>query len=532
MNMEMITFKINDMEIEAPAGTTILEAARNAGIDIPTLCYLKNINEIGACRMCVVEVKGARTLMSACTTPVAPGMEVWTDSEKAVASRKQTLTLLCESHHLDCEYCPRYSDCELHAMFVRYGIRARKIGAFAVEPNLDKTAPHLVRDVNRCLMCRRCVAACHAQGVDAIAVLGRGNDACIGAPLGLGSSECIHCGQCITACPTGALFERDETHALRCALEYRDKHVVGIVEPPVWAALGEAFHEETGVNVRGKLAAFLRRIGFEKVYDLSREDDGRMAELRQRIAALRQTPDAGAVQTLKTGAATGTDQTPPDKCARASAPLISAACPGFLSYVSLHKPDWADSMSDLLYPAASVAGNLRQRSAQELGVSPTDIVIVSISACTAQKALKAPDVDLTITTRELAKALRTACVSLSTSLNVWRSLPDEPYDNEEAPKRAFMPLPPSAPGVKDVALELDGTPVKACVVSGFSEGLKLLDAVQKGEASYDYIEVRACPGGCLSGGGQPRHDKPLQNEVCLAALRAKALAHAGSCNKK
>lgn len=488
--METITLKINGQEIEAQAGSTILEAARTAGIDIPTLCYLKGVNEPGACRMCVVEVQNARTLMAACTTTVTPGMEVWTDSEKAVASRRKTLSLLCANHHLDCEYCPRYADCELYSLFVRYGIRAKKLGAFSVEPDLDQTAPHLVRDVNRCLLCRRCTAACHAQGVDAIAVLGRGMESRVGAPLGLGSSNCIHCGQCIAACPTGALFERDETHALRCALEYRDKHVVALVEPPVWAALGEAFQEPMGTNVRGKLAAFLRRIGFERIYDLSREPDGRREELSDHLKADVPTP------------------------------LISAACPAFASYVKQTNPAWAEYVSSLAYPAAAAAGAIRARSAEALGVAPADIVVVSISGCTAQKAAPASDVDLTITTRELIKALRTACVSLSTSLNVWRGLPEEAFDNDDAEKQILLPLPLPEPGVKDVELTLDGRTVKACVVSGFSEGLKLL---QTGMGDYDYIEVRACPGGCLSGGGQPRHREPVQNQICLAAQRAEGL---------
>ena len=491
--MEKITLKINGQDVETESGSTILEAARSAGIDIPTLCYLKGVNQIGACRMCVVEVKNARTLMAACTTKAAPGMEVWTESEQVVESRRQTLSLLCANHHLDCEYCPRYSDCELHALFVRYGIRAKKLGAFAMEPDLDKTAPHLVRDANRCLLCRRCVAACHAQGIDAIAILGRGQDARVGAPLGLGSSNCIHCGQCVTACPTGALFEQDETHALRCALEYKDKHVVGIVEPPVWAALGEAFQEPMGVNVRGKLAAFLQRIGFELVWDLCREPDGRWEELRAHLQQSGQTP------------------------------LVSAACPAFASYCEQNRPAWNEWRSKLAHPAAAVAGNIRERSAKRLGVDEQDIVVVSISACIAQKAAQAPQVDCSITSRELVKLLRTACVSLSTSLDVWRSLPEETYDNETSAVRSFLPLPDPEGGIVKTRLERDGAAVSACVVSGLAEGLRLLDESQNGGAHYDYIEVRACPGGCLAGGGQPRHSRPLQNEVCVAAERKKAL---------
>lgn len=492
--MEMITLKINGCEVQAEAGATILEAARANGIDIPTLCYLKEVNEIGACRMCVVEVKNARTLMAACTTSVAPGMEVWTESEKVVASRRQTLSLLCANHHLDCEYCPRYLDCELHSLFVRYGLRAKKIGAFAVEPDLDQTAPHLVRDVDRCVMCRRCVAACHGQGIDAIAVLGRGSDSAVGAPLGLGNSNCIHCGQCITACPTGALFERDGTHAFRCVLEHPHEHVIAIVEPPVWAAVGEAFQEPVGTGVRGKLAAFLRRIGVELVYDLSREDDGRLAEIREHLRS------GGCV------------------------PFLSAACPAFTSCIEKNLPEWRENISQLPPPAFAAAQDIRSRSARKLGVDPQEIRIISISACTGQKAVTASGVDLAVTTRELVKMLRTACVSMSTSLQVWNALPEEPFDNDdrEMPP-ALMPLPLPEGGVKDVQLDLDGVAVNACVVSGSAHGIRLLRDVADGRAFYDYIEVRACPGGCLAGGGQPRHTHPLQNEMCLAAERANGI---------
>jgi len=269
--------------------------------------------------------------------------------------------------------------------------------------------------------------------------------------------------------------------------------VVGIVEPPVWAALGEAFQEPLGVNVRGKLAAFLRRIGFELIFDLSREENGRLEELR---AYQQNAPKT---------------------------PLVSAACPAFTSYCERERPAWAEWHSKLAHPAAAVAGQIRKESAERLGVAEEDIVVVSVSACIAQKAAPAPSVDLSITTRELIKLLRTACVSLSTSLDVWRSLPEEAYDNESSGNRSFLPLPTSEGGLVETVLERDCVSAKACVVSGLARGLRLLEDVRNGRADYDYIEVRACPGGCLAGGGQPRHSRPLQNEVCVADIRKRAL---------
>ena len=390
--MEQVTLKINDIPVEVPAGTTILEAARTAGIQIPTLCYLKEINQEGACRMCVVEVKGARTLMSACTTAVSTGMEVKTHSEAVLSFRRHTLELLCANHHLDCEYCPRYSDCELHALLRSHGIPAKKIGQFYMEPQFDKTAHHLIRDANRCLLCRRCVAVCRKQGVEAIALLGRGETTRIGAPLGVGNSNCVHCGQCTTVCPTGALVERDGTRAVRVALAHKDRHPIAIVAPEVWAAVGESFQEKIGVNCRGKLAAFLRRVGFEKVYDLSR---------------------------FPAEAGTG---------------KISSACPSVTAYIRQKFPELLPLVSEAPIPAEQAAAEYRKQAARDLGVSQDSVVVVSVSPCTAEKAEQGGNIDVPITTRELVNLLRDASVSRSTALNVWRHLGDEFYDNEDAPR--------------------------------------------------------------------------------------------------
>ena len=497
--MEMITCTINGQEVSAPAGSTILEAARIAGIRIPTLCYLKGINDIAACRMCVVEVTRARTLMAACTTAITPGMEIQTHSPKVVASRRRTLTLLCEDHHLDCEFCPRFSDCELHTLFVEHGIADRRIGAFSKAPDLDQTAPHLVRDTSRCVMCRRCVSACKAQGIHAIDILGRGVDATIGSPFGLGQSNCIHCGACIAACPTGALYTVNKVPALRRVLEYKDRRVVAIVSPEVWAALGESFRDPIGTNARGKTAAFLRAVGFDGVYDLSREDDGRMAELKEFLAQ-------------RSGGEDGAH------------PLISSMDPAVVSYAEQNHPFWEGWLSRLPYPAAAVAGRIRTESAARLGCAPEDIVIVSVSGSVAQKAAPSPDIDISLTTRELAKYLRIASISLSTSIEVWRRIEPEAYDNEERPVTAFLPLPAPEGGAIETDLLIDGTPVKACVVSGLVNGLQYLADVGEGRIACDYLEIHANVGGALAGGGQPRHDRPLSNEICIAAERAKALA--------
>lgn len=457
----MVKLKINDIPVEAPAGTTVLDAARRIGISIPTLCYLREINHEGACRMCVVEVKGARTLMSACTTAVSEGMEVQTHSETVLASRRHTLELLCANHHLDCEYCPRYSDCELHALLRDHGIPAKKLGQFYMKPQLDQTAPHLVRDTNRCLLCRRCVAVCHKQGVDAIALLGRGETTRVGAPLGVGNSNCVHCGQCTAVCPTGALVERDDTRLVRIALGHKDKHPVAIVAPAVWAAIGESFQDGTGVHNRSKLAAFLRRAGFERVYDLSR------------------FPASG-------GRSAG----------------ISSTCPSVACFIRRNFPGMEECVSGAAIPAAQAAGEYRKRAAEELGVPEAEIVVVSISSCTAEKAEKGTGVDVSITTRELVSLLRSACVSRSTALNVWRHLSGEAYDNED-----------------DASLP----PVQAAQVSGLDRVGELLRAIRRGERPSEDVTLWACPGGCVNGGGQPRQKADVHNFEDLAAQRSAAL---------
>ena len=522
----MITCTINGQEVTAPAGTTILEAARLAGIRIPTLCYLKGINEIAACRMCVVEVTRARTLMAACTTQITPGMEIQTHSPKVVASRRRTLTLLCQDHHLDCEYCPRFSDCELHTLFVEHAIPDRRIGDYSRSPDLDQTAPHLIRDTSRCILCRRCVSTCRAQGIHAIDILGRGRDAAIGSPFGLGNSNCIHCGACIAACPTGALFTTNEVPALRRALEYKDRHVIALIEPAVYAALGESFREPIGTDARGKTAAFLRAVGFEGVYDLSREDDGRLAELRAVFLHPESCSDSGIPSDSSSKACF--NEGFPDGCADTAGtrrfPLISSVDPAVVSYAELNHPAWESHLSRLPYPAAAVAGRIRQESAERLGCRPEEVVIVSVSGSVAQKAKPDPEIDIQLTTRELAKYLRIASVSLSTSLEVWRRIEPAAYDNEDRPVTTFLPLPDPEGAPVETELLLDGTRVKACVVSGLVNGLQYLEAIKQGRVSCDYLEIWANTGGPLAGGGQPRHDRPLANELCVAAQRAKALA--------
>ena len=269
--MENVTIKINGVEVSAPAGSTILEAARYAGIEIPTLCYLKDINEIGACRMCVVEVKGARSLVAACVYPINPGMEVFTNSPAVQQSRKKTLQLLLSNHDRSCLSCVRSGNCELQTLCKELGVDDDGYyDGYKPHYELDTSAAHMVRDNNKCILCRRCVAAC--EKCQSIAVIGaneRGFKTSIGSAfeMGLGETSCVSCGQCIAVCPVGAIYEKDSTQEIFDAINDPDKFVAVQVAPAVRAALGEEFGYEMGTPVQGQMAAALRRLGFDKVFD-------------------------------------------------------------------------------------------------------------------------------------------------------------------------------------------------------------------------------------------------------------------------
>ena len=281
--MENIKIMLNGRAARAPAGSTILEAARFNDIAIPTLCYLKDKNCIAACRVCVVEVKGARGPVPSCVTVISPDMEILTDSPEVTESRRRTLDLLCANHRMDCEYCPRYSDCELHALFRQYGIDERDYNPYAMEPELDESAAHLVRDRSKCVLCRRCVAACRGQHMDIIGVLGRGYRTQIAPPRPLAATSCIGCGQCIASCPTGTLAERDDTQRVRNAINH-GQHVIAAVTPYVGAELGELFEEKIGTSVKGKAIAALRRMGFAKC--LTRASRARQSRRRKKASWL------------------------------------------------------------------------------------------------------------------------------------------------------------------------------------------------------------------------------------------------------
>ncbi|MFR4439338.1 MAG: [FeFe] hydrogenase, group A, partial [Hungatella sp.] len=406
--MENITMKINGIEVSAPKGSTILEAARLAHIEIPTLCFLREINEIGACRICVVEVKGARSLVASCVHPVSEGMEVWTNTPKVLDSRRKTLQLILSDHDKKCLSCVRSDNCELQKLCRELGVDDEDY--YQGERNvtcIDDSAAHMIRDNSKCILCRRCVAVCEkVQGIGVIGANERGFATNIGSAfkMGLGETSCVSCGQCIAICPTGALQEKEAIDDVLAAIAAPSKHVIVQTAPAVRAALGEAFGLPMGTNTQGKMVSALRRIGFDKVFDTN----------------------FGADLTIMEEAHEFLDRVQNDGIL----PMITSCSPGWIKYCEHYFPDMTENLSSCKSPQQMFGAIAKSYYAERNGLRPEDIVSVSIMPCTAKKfeigrndqaANGVPDVDYSLTTRELARMIKRV------GLN-FLSLPDEEFD--------------------------------------------------------------------------------------------------------
>lgn len=532
--MENVNLKINGLDVSAPAGSTILEAAHIAGIKIPTLCFLKDINEIGACRMCIVEVKGARNLVAACVHPINEGMEVRTNTPQLLEARKRTLELILSDHDKKCLSCVRSGKCELQALCQELGVADENY--FAGEANhyeLDTSAAHMVRDNNKCILCRRCSAVCEkSQAVGVIGPNQRGFATFIGSPfeMGLGETSCVSCGQCIAACPTGALYEKDFIDDVLAAIEDPKKHVVVQPAPSVRAALGEEFGYPMGTDVEGKMAAALRRIGFDKVFDTDYSADLTIVEEANEF-----------VDRVKNGGVL---------------PMMTSCSPGWVKYCEHYFPDLLDHLSSCKSPQQMFGAVTKTYYAKKAGIDPKDIVCVSVMPCTAKKfeigrddqdAAGVPDVDISITTRELARLIRKVGID-------FQSLPDEGFDDplgestgagvifgatggvmEAALRTAVETLTGEelksveftevrgTEGIKEATYHVADMDVKVAVASGLSNAKQILEKVRAGEADYHFIEIMCCPGGCVNGGGQPQVHAEVRNFEDVRAIRAKVL---------
>lgn len=531
--MELVTVKINGVPYEVPADSTILEAARFAGIDIPTLCYLKDINQIGACRMCMVEVKGARSLVAACVYPVNDGMEVFTNTPKVQESRRMTLELLLSVHERKCLTCERSGNCELQKLCNDMGIEEdeRFSGALPAGDK-DMSTLYLERNNAKCILCRRCVAACQNQHVSVIGANNRGFDTQIGCAFEqpLSDVSCVACGQCIVSCPTGALTEKDSIQDVLDALNDPAKTVIVQTAPAVRAALGEEFGLPIGTNVEGKMVAALRRLGFGKVFDTDFGAD--MTIMEEANEFITRVKNGGKL------------------------PIITSCSPGWVKFCEHYYPDLIDNLSTCKSPQNMTGALIKTWYAQKEGIDPKDIVSVSVMPCTAKKfeiqrddesAAGVPDVDISLTTRELARLIKRA------QLNFDR-LPEEKFDEAMGVSTGAAVIFGATGGVMEAALRtaadwLEGKPVdsveyheirgtegfkeavykvagmdvKVAVVSGLANADALLQKVRSGEADYHFIEVMCCPGGCVNGGGQPIQSSTVRSTTDIKALRAKAL---------
>ena len=534
--MEMVNIKINNMPLSVPKGISILEAARMAGIEIPTLCYLKKINEIGACRICMVEVKGARSLVTACVYPVNEGMEIFTNTERVRKSRKTTLELILSTHDRKCLSCIRSGTCELQQLCKEFGVddEGRFDGANPVH-EYDDSAIHMIRDNGKCILCRRCVAACQAQHISVIGANARGFDTHIGSAFEkpLDSVACVSCGQCIVNCPTGAIYEKDDTAKVLEAINDPEKFVVVHTAPSIRVTLGECFGMHIGTNVQGKMVAALRRLGFDKVFDTDFGADLTIVEEANEF--LGRVQNGGVL------------------------PMITSCSPGWIKYCEHYYPDMLDHLSSCKSPQQMSGAVIKTWYAEKMGIDPKDIVVVGIMPCTAKKfetkrenqsASCYPDVDYSLTTRELGRMIESAGI-------FFKHLPDEEFDNplgdstgaavifgatggvmEAALRTAVEKLSGEelksldftevrgTEGIKEASYTVNGMEIKVCVVSGLANANTIMEKVKNGTADYHFIEIMGCPGGCVNGGGQPIQHAVVRNFVDLRARRAAALYEA------
>lgn len=532
--MANVNIKINGMEVSAPAGSTILEAARLANIEIPTLCFLKEINEIGACRICVVEVKGARSLVTACVYPINEGMEVWTNTPKVLDSRRKTLQLLLSNHDRKCLSCVRSGNCELQQLSKELGVEEEDYYDGARTPSeIDCSAAHMIRDNSKCILCRRCVAVCDkVQGIGVIGANNRGFSTEIGSAfeMGLGETSCVSCGQCIAVCPTGALQEKTQVDEVLAAIADPAKHVIVQTAPAVRAGLGEEFGYPIGTNVEGKMVAALRRVGFDKVFDTDFSAD--LTIMEEAHEFLDRVQNGGVL------------------------PLITSCSPGWVKYCEHYFPDMTENLSSCKSPQQMFGAIAKSYYAEKMGIDPKDIVSVSIMPCTAKKfeigrpdedANGVPDVDYSLTTRELARMIKKVGIKFTT-------LPDEKFDEplglgtgagvifgatggvmeaalrtavetltgEELKALDFTEVRGTA-GIKEATYNVAGMDVKVAVASGLGNARELLNKVKNGEAEYHFIEIMGCPGGCVNGGGQPQQPGYVRNTTDIRAMRAQVL---------
>jgi len=531
--MALVNVKINNIPVQVEEGTTILDAAKVAGIKIPTLCYLKGVNEIGACRVCVCEVKGARSLVAACVYPVNEGMEVFTNTQNVRASRKATVELLLSNHNRACLSCVRNNNCELQTLSADLGCDAAKYEGVKTEASIDGSTPYLIRDNSKCVLCRRCTAVCKEyQSVAVIGANGRGFDTHIACAFEkpLSETACVGCGQCIVACPTGALTEMEQIDDVLNVINDPSKRVIVAAAPSVRVGLGEEFGMPIGTNVEGKMVAAMRRLGVDDVFDVNFGAD--LTIMEEGTEFLGRLKNGGTL------------------------PMITSCSPAWIKFCEHNFPDQLDHLSSCKSPQQMFGAVCKTYYAEKLGIDPKDMVVVSIMPCTAKKfergrgnqnAAGIPDIDYALTTRELAKLIKRAGI-------IFDELPDEQFDSplgifsgaglifgatggvmeaalrtvyevvvgKEAPSLDFNEVR-GTEGIKEAEYNLAGQTVRVCVASGLANARKIMEDVRAGKSKYDFIEIMSCPGGCVNGGGQPIKSAFVRNNKDIKGERAKSI---------
>ena len=534
--MDMVNVKINGIAVQVPKGSKIVEAAHAAGVKVPTLCYLKGINEIAACRICMVELVGPRgnSLVPACAQPVKEGMEVITNSQRCLDARRRTLQLILSDHNKKCLQCVRNGHCELQELCAEMGImdEDRYKGASHLPP-LDTTSAHMVRDNSKCILCRRCVSVCNnIQHIGVIGANNRGFETQIGCAFerGLGETSCVSCGQCIAVCPTGALYEKSAIDPVLAAIHDPEKVVVVQTAPSVRVALGEEFGMPIGTDVEGKMFAALRRLGFDKVFDTDFGAD--LTIMEEANEFIERVTHGGTL------------------------PMITSCSPGWVKYCEHYYPDQLDHLSTCKSPQQMQSAITKTYWAKKMGIDPKKIVSVSVMPCTAKKfeiwregqeAAGVNDTDFVLTTRELARMIKKVGLDFN-------SLPDEKPDDpigestgaavifgvtggvmEAALRTAVetltgetLPSPEfkevrGFEGIKEATYTVAGKEIKICVASSTGCAEKVMDQVRAGTAPWQFIEIMCCPGGCVNGGGQPQVHASVRNFTDVRALRAAAL---------
>jgi len=530
--MGKVNITIDGVNIEVEDNITVLEAARQAGIEIPTLCYLKELNQIGACRICLVEVQGARGLQASCSYPVSEGLVVRTNTKEVLEARKATLELILSNHKKNCLSCSRNTDCELQALAEKMQV-GDVIYEGTAEDEIDDLSTSIVRDNSKCILCRRCVSVCKkVQTVGAIDVAYRGMDSKVTPAFNksLKDSNCINCGQCVAVCPVGALTIKYDMDRIWEALQNPDLHVVVQTAPAVRAALGEEFNMPIGEAVTGKMAAALKRLGFDRVLDTNTAADFTiMEEGTEFIERLKENKNL---------------------------PLITSCSPGWVKYIEMNYQELLPLLSSCKSPHQMFGALIKTYFAKKEGINPEKIHVVSVMPCVAKKFERQRiemknnglyDVDSVITTRELSRMIKQANIE-------FKELEDSDFDNpmgeatgagaifgttggvmEAALRTAQDALTGKdlekiefeqvrgGKGIKKATVNIAGTEIKVVAASGLSNAQKILEEIKSGKADYQFVEIMACPGGCVMGGGQPIRSSKDRNEYDVRKLRADCL---------